>query len=379
MLWILKKDGIMSSNNPHLDQFLKIPLKQQLVFLIFTVFYFVRWFVAPMSTEEWAVNIIGFFLFLALYFFAFSFQKYIIPIGLSLVALSVIIAPYNFGSNCFIVFASNFFAYSQPTRRAAMLIAFNLLVLTFATVLFEYHWIYYFLVGFIASLGSGASAIFDRQRMVNMAQKNRSLDEVQRLAKIAERERIGQDIHDLLGHTLTVVNLKAQLAKSLMQNNEYDKAQQEVDAISSTTQRAIKEIREAVTGYKTHNLRKELDDQKEYLDSMGVALEVVFPEMVLPPNVDSQLLMIVREALNNVLKHSKASQATVSINNSQSHLSVNIRDNGIGNKKSPSPNQEGNGLKGMWQRIESLGGQLTIRKHPGFQIDISIPWKTITD
>lgn len=350
-----------------------IPFKQQLVFLIFLVFYFVRFFVAPMSLWDWVVNLGVLALFLPGYFLAFRYSKLVVPIGLFFIALSLLVAPFNWGANCFAIFACNFFAYSQPARRALGLILATVATLAVSAWLLDYHPVYFLLIGVIASLGSGLSAIFDRQRLTNIARKNRSLDEVQRLAQIAERERIGQDLHDLLGHTLTVVNLKAQLAHHLLDNGQTERARQALQTIESVAQKAVKEVRQAVTGYKTHSLQQELNDQRHYFAAMGIALVVDREDWLLPPAMESQLIMMVREALNNVLKHAEAKQCRITFNRDAQHLYLLIEDNGRGIKQLGQLN-DGNGIGGIRQRAEALGGHLAIEHRDGFALVITLPW-----
>lgn len=355
------------------------PLRQQFAILVFISFYFVGWFF-PMSGLDWLVNITGLLIFLACYFTAFNVQRLTLPATLVMVALAVGVAPFNNGANTFAIYAASFFAYFFPARKAMILVAINLTALAAATYFLELHFIFYFLIGAVTSIGISASGIVDRQRLVHERQERKSREEVQRLAKIAERERIGQDLHDTIGHSLTAINLKTQLAVKQLELSLLPEARQNLEQVQQLAQTALKDIRQTIAGIKKLGLEEELQAQRDLLHSLGIDLHYQLPESLLAPTLESDVLLIAREAITNILRHANASRCELLCRTKGEHLEIVIRDNGTGMADSDEA-QFGNGLHGILQRVTLRGGRLAINPPelvdpawPGLTLALDLPW-----
>lgn len=185
-----------------------------------------------------------------------------------------------------------------------------------------------------------------------------SHDEVRRLAGLAERERIGRDLHDLLGHTLSLVALKSDLAGRLLERDPAA-ARREIDDVSRVSRDALAQVRRAVSGIRAAGIAAELASAKLLLETDGVAFDYRFDEhfgnSALPPGVESALALTVREAATNIQRHARAQHAQASFGMEGGEAVLRINDDGRGGAIMP-----GNGLSGMRERIERLQGSLRI-------------------
>jgi len=133
-----------------------------------------------------------------------------------------------------------------------------------------------------------------------------SHDEVRRLAATAERERIGRDLHDLLGHTLSLITLKLELARKLA-DRDTEGSKRELEEAERVARHALAEVRSAVTGIRSADLAAELASARLLLESSQVHLEYAPPPQDLPPDVERCLALVLREAATNIARHANAS------------------------------------------------------------------------
>ena len=185
-----------------------------------------------------------------------------------------------------------------------------------------------------------------------------SHEEVRRLAALAERERIGRDLHDLLGHTLSMVALKSDLAGRLLARDPAA-AQVEIAEVSRVAREALAQVRGAVSGIRAAGIAAELASAKLLLETDGVAFEYRlddgFSGAGLPAAVESALAMTVREAATNIQRHARARRAQVRFGVEAGEAVLRVEDDGRGGALVP-----GNGLAGMRERIEALRGRLRV-------------------
>ena len=190
-----------------------------------------------------------------------------------------------------------------------------------------------------------------------------SHDEVRRLAALAERERIGRDLHDLLGHTLSMVALKSDLAGRLL-DRDPAAARNEIGEVSRVAREALAQVRRAVSGIRAAGIAAELAAAKLLLETDGVAFDYRFDDgfagNALPAGVEVALAMTVREAATNIQRHARAQRAEASFGMEGGDAVLRIVDDGGGGAIVP-----GNGLAGMRERLEVLHGSLRIDGGPG--------------
>ncbi|CAM5454092.1 Two-component sensor histidine kinase OS=Rhodanobacter lindaniclasticus OX=75310 GN=B1991_03675 PE=4 SV=1 [Rhodanobacter lindaniclasticus] len=186
------------------------------------------------------------------------------------------------------------------------------------------------------------------------AQLRLSHEEVRRLAATAERERIGRDLHDLLGHTLSLITLKLELSRKLF-DRDHAAAKREMEEAEKVARHALAEVRSAVSGIRATDLAAELASARLLLESSGIPLDYAPPPVDLPEETERAFSLILREAATNIARHAAASCAKVDFVREPASVRMCISDNGRG-----GIDGDGNGLRGMRERVRSLGGTLEI-------------------
>ncbi|MBB3228948.1 two-component system sensor histidine kinase DesK [Luteibacter sp. Sphag1AF] len=194
--------------------------------------------------------------------------------------------------------------------------------------------------------------------------------EVRRLATVTERERIGRDLHDLLGHTLSLITLKSELARRLALADP-ERARQEMEEVERVARHTLAEVRAAVTGLRVGDLRAEVTSARLMLEASGISFVAQLPDaIVLADTTQAALSLVVREAITNIHRHSRATAANISVTREDNVMYVRIIDNGCGGVAA-----HGNGISGMRERVRALGGTLRMESpaRKGTSIDIVVP------
>jgi two-component system, NarL family, sensor histidine kinase DesK len=193
--------------------------------------------------------------------------------------------------------------------------------------------------------------------------------EIERLSQEAERERIARDLHDLLGHTLTVITVKLDLARRLLSQNS-DRAKNEIVEAEQTARKALAEVREAVSGYRTEGLGAEIARARRDLLSADVQLTTTLAPVHLSPGQSNALCLALREGVTNIVRHAHASVCRVALVEVEKTIHFTIEDNGSGGDI-----REGNGLRGMRERLEAMAGaiKLTTSAAGGTSLEITLP------
>src|SRR5882757_5766564 len=203
-------------------------------------------------------------------------------------------------------------------------------------------------------------------------------NEIENLAKVAERERIARDLHDLLGHTLTLVVLKSELVERLIESDPAS-AKHEVMEIQQTARKALTEVREAVSGYRSQGLPVEIKRAEHTLQVAGIAMEYTDVDASVQddvlPEQESVLTLALREAMTNVVRHSQATKCVVRLVREDRRVVLTVQDNGVG----LGSRGAGFGLRGMQERVEAAGGDLHIEGKNGTMLKVSLPVKTRGD
>ncbi|OOG45220.1 two-component sensor histidine kinase [Rhodanobacter sp. C06] len=214
--------------------------------------------------------------------------------------------------------------------------------------------------------------------MVEQAHKEKdvalrlSQDEVRRLAATAERERIGRDLHDLLGHTLSLITLKLELSRKLF-DRDHEAARRELEEAERVARHALAEVRSAVSGIRAADIAAELASARLLLESSAVHLDCGPLPPSLPAEVERGLALVLREAVTNIARHARATQARVVLAVEDGVARLRIDDNGCG-----GVDAHGNGLSGMRERVRALGGTLRIEspRRQGTHLCIEVPLPT---
>jgi two-component system sensor histidine kinase DesK len=209
---------------------------------------------------------------------------------------------------------------------------------------------------------------FSQQARANLLLE-RANSEIERLSQEAERERIARDLHDLLGHTLTVITVKLDLARRLL-SHDSDRARNEIVEAEQTARKALAEVREAVSGYRTEGLDAEITRARRSLLSADVKLTTSLAPVNLSPSQVNVLCLALREAITNIVRHAHANVCCVALLEKDRTIHFTIEDNGLGGQI-----REGNGLHGMRERLEAMSGtvKLIASANRGTRLEITLP------
>ncbi|MFJ6072701.1 sensor histidine kinase [Streptomyces sp. NPDC093065] len=197
-------------------------------------------------------------------------------------------------------------------------------------------------------------------------------EELATRAVAEERLRFSRDLHDLLGHTLSVIVVKSEAARRLA-HRDLDAALTQITDIESVGRQALTEVREAVTGYREGSLGTELDRARSALGAADVEAVVRRSGPPLPPQTEALLGWVVREAVTNVVRHSGANRCEIAVSGGADRVRLTVTDNGTG---VAGPTQgPGTGLTGLTERLATAGGSLTAGVEPrgGFSVTAQLP------
>jgi two-component system sensor histidine kinase DesK len=223
----------------------------------------------------------------------------------------------------------------------------------------------------------GAIVIAFCWSVANSQQLRIAREDMERAAAInEERLRIARDLHDLLGHNLSLIALKSELAQRLVEAAP-DRAANEMRDVEQVARQALKEVREAVASYRQPTLASELRGAREMLTAAGIAYRAEYDAGAmggLPSTVESVLAWTVREGVTNVIRHSGARQCTVLIARDEQSVRVEVADDGKAVSTEMS-NHDGNGLRGLAERVTALGGRFTAgpAERGGFRLEVVVP------
>src|SRR5579872_4874274 len=204
--------------------------------------------------------------------------------------------------------------------------------------------------------------------------------ELARLAVIEERERLSRDLHDLLGQTLSMITLKSELARHLV-TEEPEHCVQELSEIEHVARHTLREVREAVAGYRQPALSSELEGARQLLEAAGIDYQIEPITEVLPPTVDAALAWTVREGVTNVIRHSRARQCRIRLAYKNSAVGAEVLSNGGRREQAERTARPGLGLAGLRERVSALGGHmeagtLTLLGTEHFRVYVELPMKS---
>ncbi|GII53511.1 hypothetical protein Pth03_19000 [Planotetraspora thailandica] len=225
------------------------------------------------------------------------------------------------------------------------------------------------LAGFVLLTGMFSAQARRSAELIEELQRTRQ--ELARLAVVEERNRIARDLHDLVGHSLSVVAVKTELGRRLLPIDTA-KVEAELKDIDTIVRRALAEIRQAVTNYRQPTLAAELSSAVQAAASAGIDCRVKSPDSWdLPVSVEGLLAWTVREGITNVLRHSGASSCAVTLS-LDPVVSIEIIDDG---SRPPDTQRQGNGLIGLSERARALGGSLIVGRpdEGGFRLRVEVP------
>jgi two-component system sensor histidine kinase DesK len=279
--------------------------------------------------------------------------------------LGIAFMPSNYGAGAFFIFAASFAGSTGGMRKAFSIVGVVLVVLLVDVLVIGlspmiWWWAAFFTV-VIGAVNAHFAQVGHANKRLQMAH-----DEIEHLAKVAERERIARDLHDVLGHTLSLIILKSELASKLA-DRDPQRARDEIRDVERISREALSEVRQAVRGYRA-GLQQELDGATAILRAASIQLTANFAPVPLAAGQEAILALALREAVTNVVRHSEASHCTISLHRAGDDISLTVSDDGRGGGR-----EDGAGISGMRERITALGGTVARDGAHGTTLTITLP------
>ena len=336
--------------------------------LIFLAFFYFQPVLGGAGLKEWLITLSATLVFLALYFGIFWVKPpvtYVLLVCMATMGMGL--ANLNQGASVFIIFTSSFIPWVTGSSKKAFA-ALAVLVASLGLDVLLFHpppgfW----LTSLVVTLGVGVSNIHFAENNRADYKLRMAQSEVEHLAKVAERERIARDLHDVLGHTLSVIIVKSTLAGKLLEKYP-EKARSEISDIEKVSREAMAEIRNTLRGYSTYKLSEEIQRAESALSCAGVTLQAETAEIKMTPAQESVVALIMREAVTNVVRHAQARNCKLRLAANNGDCIFEIQDDGRGGSL-----LEGNGLRGMRERVEALGGTITRDMSAGTKLTFEFP------
>jgi len=347
-----------------------------IVWLAYTGFLFIEPAFNP-HAHLWPRTLAVFFVFLTLYGVYVSTCRP--AVRLSMIALclllGIITIPWNTGGSTFFIYAAAFLPFaieSIPWILAGF--AVELLALAgevYFTGARTYHlsWPTAFIDGALLLIVGCGNIFWAQQRRAD-AKLRLAHEEVEAIAAVAERERIARDLHDVLGHTLSLIVLKAELAGRLLERDPA-RAAAEIADVERTARTTLADVREAIGGYRTRGLAAEIESARRTLAAAGVDLAAEATDVAgvkLSAAEETVFALALREGVTNIVRHAHATSCRLHFENDNGFRRLVLEDNGT-----HESTREGNGLRGMRERVEALGGRFLLAREKGTRLEIDLP------
>jgi two-component system sensor histidine kinase DesK len=338
--------------------------------------YIVPFAVTPFMSERqnnaagYALYGLALAAFLVLYFRSHWVQgRELVLITAATLAMGVAFWPISFGAGAFFIYAASMIALIDTPRWAVRGVAIVAIItiieaLILRRELFNAVWPIV-LVIIVGGINIHYSQVGRANARLRLAQ-----EEVEHMAKLAERERIARDLHDLLGHTLSLVILKSELASKLAERDP-ERSREEIRDVERIAREALGEVRAAVSGYRSSGLEAEVQRARATLATAGIQLESTMTPRKLPTAQESVLCLALREAVTNIVRHSGARKARLSIHDTAASCTLSISDDGRGGNA-----PFGSGLTGMRERVDVVGGTLVRSGTHGTTLTVTLPLVT---
>ena len=276
----------------------------------------------------------------------------------------------------FMIYTSAAAGSKLPSRLAYRAIG-ALVILTFLVSLaIRSPWLYIgqsvILVGVIGLITAGIVMLVSTIRELELAREERA-----RLAVAEERLRLARDLHDLLGHSLSLIAVKSELAKHLV-THDADKARQEIEDIERVSRDALVDVRSTVSGYRQRTKAEELASATDMLTAADIDFQIHDSVDTIPPDVEHVLAWTIREGVTNVIRHSRASRCSISIKWISDQVQCEVRNDSRASSEETAhdtTHTPGNGLTGLSERVCDCAGKMDACRlsNGGFVLAVTLP------
>lgn len=375
MLWhvriimtILEKESITEIGTP----IAQTPAaKWSYISLIFSLFYFFPLVVnfKYYSTVDLILSGVAYIAFVCLFLLTARRvgRAAFYPI-VATITLAATVSSFHSGANTLFGFASFFSSYYFKKRIANTLLIANLSTQLITAFVFDLMFVYYLGPSIAVTVSLYIYGMFSRKETLHFLNNQVKNEQLEQLAAIAERERIARDMHDLLGHSLSSLALKSELAEKLIAKEKYEQAKREINQVANLARETLSEVRQAVTGLKKQSLSSGVEHLKDELEHLGFKTKAQVDLAQLPAKVESTVFMLCKEWVTNILRHSKGDSVNISLKQDAKFIHLEITDNG--ELKSLVP---GNGIQGIKSRVAELNGTVNINHSSGVALQVQIP------
>lgn len=348
--------------------------------LFFSLFFFVPLFLSmPLPSTVWTTQLLGYALFIILYIQAINKPVNILPYFLTaLIILGYALSFQNPGGAIIFGFVGFIIGYYYTLKKGIAFISTLAVSLALLQLLVFKGEGFYLLAATINSVVLFGFGAMERKETLYQMKEAKHAESMRTLSAIAERERIGRDLHDVAGHALSSIALKAQLADKLLSKNEVSLAQQEVKALAQLSQSLLSDIRHAVSDIKHLTLSDEISKNIALLEENHFEVSATLAqdlEATLSSLQESQLALVVKELTTNTLRHSKGSEVSLEIAYQEDAITLRYHD--YGDTASPQQLVEGNGLTGIRERADSIGAKVHFQHTPNvaFSCELTLPYQ----
>jgi two-component system sensor histidine kinase DesK len=328
---------------------------------------YLLFFLLAGSSSQFPVTLATTAVAVALYFWSYWIPgARVLWIAAAWFVLGVLFLRVNPGASTFFVYAACLYGKIwEPPVAFRYLAGHVVLVCLVCWALGVDRYVWISAVVFSALVGAVVVQTAQRKRLGDRLVAAQAQGE--QLAKVAERERIARDLHDLLGHTLSLIVLKSELA-SRLSATQPERAADEIRDVERISREALAQVRAAVRGYRSAGFASELSQARAALETAGIAVEARVEQPPLSAMQESVFAMALREAVTNIVRHAHATICRLSLRQNGRFCELEIADNGQGGAL-----EEGSGLSGMRERVEALGGILERDGSHGTLLRIRVP------
>jgi two-component system sensor histidine kinase DesK len=346
--------------------------KAPYLWILMLCFMLWKYTVAAPSALELALLGATLALFIPLYFASFWLAGRTLVLVILLTCLiGTLWSRHNFGASTFFIFACAMCSGIRSPRQAYATLLGILMLAVLAGLGLPAHGRDFLMPVLIVGTLLGLGKIMDARLQRSRDQLLRKQEEVEQMATIAERERISRDLHDLLGHTLSLITLKAELAGKLFERDP-DACRREIGDIERSARAALSEVRSAVSGYRQTGFAHELAGARASLAAASIELHAEVQAFALPAAAENVMSLALREAVTNIVRHAGATSCRLSLALEGGVIALRIADNGA-TLASGAAIRHGNGLTGMQERLAALGGKLALKVERGLALELTLP------
>jgi two-component system sensor histidine kinase DesK len=319
--------------------------------------------VGQLSERDWLATALAVVIFIPLYLWSFALGGRRLWLArAAMFVLGIALFPYNPYANMLFIYAG--MPTSGATVRESLTIILSTVAISFFYFYLRHLGAVYYIIEALIVLGFGGGMLYaqmDERARATIAVKDQ---EILRLGKYAERERIARDLHDLLGHTLSLIALKSELAYKLAPQDGA-RATQEMREVSEVARKSLTDVRQAIAGLRSIGVLDAIKTADILLRAAGLRTQLqLCPLPMLAAAQEQAIAQAVIEAATNIVRHADATRASIGVTFAESTLTMIVEDDGRATEI-----MLGSGLSGMRQRLAAVKGELMLSTlKPGLRL-----------